>query len=155
MKTAVILGPNVEAHDDPARVIGRRTNFRGNEHPYLRGYDVAIVAVLKGALRPRDLFPHGRSEAELTNGSERLGPPVAKFHRLSSTTVVWPCRAGVGFPATCSERLLGRHKSPMVQANARSLGRRSTPTSACGGTRSIGGSRAGGSPRRRSASTGR
>ena len=49
--TAVILGPNVEAHDDPSRVIGRRTTYHGDEHPYLRGYDVVIVAVLKGALR--------------------------------------------------------------------------------------------------------
>lgn len=44
--TAVILGPNVEPHDDPSRVIGRRTAYHGHEHPYLRGYDVVIVAVL-------------------------------------------------------------------------------------------------------------
>ena len=50
MKTAVILGPNVESHNDPSRVIGRRTTYDGDEHPYLRDYDVVIVAVLKGAL---------------------------------------------------------------------------------------------------------
>lgn len=33
MKTAVILGPNVEPHDDPSRVIGRRTPYHGDEHP--------------------------------------------------------------------------------------------------------------------------
>ncbi len=49
--TAVILGPDVKPHDDPARVIGRRTTYHGDEHPYLRGYDVVIVAVLKDALR--------------------------------------------------------------------------------------------------------
>jgi len=52
--TAVILGPNVEPHDDPARVIGRSTTYRGDEHLYLRGYDVVIVAVLKDALRVED-----------------------------------------------------------------------------------------------------
>jgi len=31
--TAVIPGPNVEPHDDPARVIGRRTRYPGDEHP--------------------------------------------------------------------------------------------------------------------------
>jgi hypothetical protein len=49
--TAVILAPNVDPHDDPSRVIGRRTTCHGDEHPYLRGYDVVIVAVLKDALR--------------------------------------------------------------------------------------------------------
>lgn len=50
-KTAVILGPDVEAHDDPTRIIGRRTTYAGDEHPYLSGYEVVIVAVLKDALR--------------------------------------------------------------------------------------------------------
>ena len=49
---AVILGPNVEPHDDSARVIGRRTTYHGDEHPYLRGYKVRIVAVLKNAAKP-------------------------------------------------------------------------------------------------------
>lgn len=50
MKTAEILSPNVEMHDDPSRVIGRRTTYHGDEHRYLRGHDVVIVAVLKDAL---------------------------------------------------------------------------------------------------------
>ena len=44
---AVILGPNVEPHHDPSRVIGRSTTYHGDEHPYLRGYEVVVVAVLK------------------------------------------------------------------------------------------------------------
>jgi hypothetical protein len=48
---AIILTPGVEPHDDPSRVIGRRTRYFGDEHPYLRGYDVVVVAVLKDALR--------------------------------------------------------------------------------------------------------
>ncbi len=46
-----ILAPDVERHDSPARVIGRRTTYHGDEHPYLRGHEVVIVAVLKNALR--------------------------------------------------------------------------------------------------------
>ncbi len=64
--TAIILVPNVEPHDEPSRVIGRRTTYHGDEHPYLRGYDVVIVAVLKGALRNEEC---GRlsSEEEVRN----------------------------------------------------------------------------------------
>jgi hypothetical protein len=62
--TAVILGPNVEPHDDPSRVIGRRTTYHGDEHPYLRGYDVVIVAVLKGALRVEE-YDHLTTEGEV------------------------------------------------------------------------------------------
>ncbi len=47
---ATILAPDVERHDDSARVIGRRTTYHGDEHPYLRGHEVVIVAVLKNAL---------------------------------------------------------------------------------------------------------
>ena len=49
--TAIILAPSIEPHDDPRRVIGRRTRYHGDEHRYLRGHEVAIVAVLKDALR--------------------------------------------------------------------------------------------------------
>jgi hypothetical protein len=48
---AEIIGPNVEPHDDSERVIGRRTTYHGDEHRYLHGYDVVVVAVMKGALR--------------------------------------------------------------------------------------------------------
>lgn len=51
MKTARILAPDVEPHDNPSRVIGRRTTYCGDEHPYLWGHDVVVVAILKGALR--------------------------------------------------------------------------------------------------------
>jgi hypothetical protein len=47
----MFLRPDVEVHTDPARVIGRRTTCDSEEHPYLRGYEVVVVAVLKNALR--------------------------------------------------------------------------------------------------------
>ncbi len=53
---AIILGPNVEPHDDPEQVIGRRTTYHGDEHPYLRCYEVVIGAVLKGALRVEEYW---------------------------------------------------------------------------------------------------
>jgi len=48
---AIVLRPDVEPHTDPARVIGRRTTCDSDEHPYLRGHEVVVVAVLKNALR--------------------------------------------------------------------------------------------------------
>ena len=48
---AIVLRPDVEPHTDPARVIGRRTTCDNDEHPYLRGHQVVVVAVLKNALR--------------------------------------------------------------------------------------------------------
>ena len=51
---AIFLTPDVKPHDDVNRVIGRRTRYLGDEHAYLRGYDVVIVAVLKDALRVED-----------------------------------------------------------------------------------------------------
>jgi hypothetical protein len=51
---AIFVRPDVETHDDPTRVIGRRTTCDSDEHPYLRGYDVVVVAVLKDALRAEE-----------------------------------------------------------------------------------------------------
>ena len=34
------------------QVIGLETTYTGNEHPYLVGYRVKVIAVLKGAARP-------------------------------------------------------------------------------------------------------
>ena len=48
---AIFVRPEVEAHTDPSRVIGRRTTCDSDEHPYLRGYEVVVIAVLKNALR--------------------------------------------------------------------------------------------------------
>jgi len=47
---AEIIAPDVEAHDDSERVIGRRVTYHGTEHKYLVGHELVIVAVLKGAL---------------------------------------------------------------------------------------------------------
>jgi hypothetical protein len=52
--TVIFLRPDVAVHDDPARVIGRRTTCNSDEHPYLRGYDVVVVAILKNALLVED-----------------------------------------------------------------------------------------------------
>jgi hypothetical protein len=50
----IFLRPDVEVHTDPTRVIGRRTTCDSDEHPYLRGHEVVVVAVLKNALRSED-----------------------------------------------------------------------------------------------------
>ena len=59
---AIFLRPDVEAHTDPSRVIGRRTTCDSDEHPYLRGYEVVVIAVLKNALRVEeyDYLTHDR-----------------------------------------------------------------------------------------------
>jgi hypothetical protein len=49
--TTLILGPELEWHDDPSRVIGRRTTYHGDEQPYLRGYEVVVIAVIKDPIR--------------------------------------------------------------------------------------------------------
>jgi len=48
------LKPDVEPHDDPSRIVGRRTTYHGDEHPHLRGYTVVVVALLKDALDIED-----------------------------------------------------------------------------------------------------
>jgi hypothetical protein len=35
-----------------AKILGSTTTYHGSEHPYLRGYKVRIVAVMKGAAPP-------------------------------------------------------------------------------------------------------
>jgi hypothetical protein len=50
----MFLRPDVEVHTDPTRVIGRRTTCDSDEHPYLRGYEVVVVAVLKNALQTEE-----------------------------------------------------------------------------------------------------
>jgi hypothetical protein len=90
--TAVILGPSVEPHDDPARVIGRRTTYYGDELPYLRGYDVVIVAVLKDALRVEE-HGHLTTEEDVcraggVSADDRIeiAPVLPKEGRLSFVT---------------------------------------------------------------------
>jgi hypothetical protein len=89
---AIILTPDVQAHDDPTRVIGRRTTYHGDEHPYLRGHDVVIVAVLKDALRVEE---HGYLKTEedvcATGGVSaddriEIAPFLPKEGRLSFVT---------------------------------------------------------------------
>jgi hypothetical protein len=89
---AVILGPSVQPHDDPARVIGRRTTYHGDEHPYLRGYDVVSVAVLKDALRVEE---HGhvttdedvrRAGGVSADDRIEVAPVLPKEGRLSFVT---------------------------------------------------------------------
>ena len=91
-RTAVILGPNVESHDDPSRVIGRRTTYHGDNHAYLRGYNVVIVAVLKGALRVEECS-NLTSEEEIrdaggASADDRIevAPFLPKEGRLSFVT---------------------------------------------------------------------
>lgn len=90
--SAVILGPNVEPHDDASRVIGLRTAYHGDEHPYLRGYDVVIVAVLKDALRVEE-HSHLTTDDEIrgaggVSADDRIevAPFLPKEGRLSFVT---------------------------------------------------------------------
>ena len=69
---AVILRPDVDAHDDSTRVIGRRTTCDSDEHPYLRGYEVVVVAVLKNALRVEE-YDHLTTE-EAVRAAGGVGP---------------------------------------------------------------------------------
>jgi hypothetical protein len=69
---AIFLRPEVEAHDDPTRVIGRRTTCDSDEHPYLHGYEVVVVAVLKNALRAEE-YEHLATE-EAVRAAGGVGP---------------------------------------------------------------------------------
>jgi len=46
-QVAEIVAPDVGGHDDSERVIGRRVTYHGEEHPYLVGHELVIVAVLR------------------------------------------------------------------------------------------------------------
>ena len=56
-----------------AKVIGRVTSYQGEEHPHLRGHQVKVVAIFKGAARadydPDDGFTVATTDDELA----RLG----------------------------------------------------------------------------------
>lgn len=89
---AIIVGPNVEAHDDPGRVIGRRTTCHSKEHAYLHGYTVVIVAVLKDALRQEEGGEYLTTE-EAVRAAGGVGPydrvevaPILKDGRMSFVT---------------------------------------------------------------------
>jgi len=47
-----------------AKILGSTTTYHGTEHPYLKGYKVRIVAVLKNAARP-DIDVDGPDYAHL------------------------------------------------------------------------------------------
>jgi hypothetical protein len=69
---AIPLRPDVQMHTDPTRVIGRRTTCDSDEHPYLRGHEVVVVAVLKNALRVEEHEYLTTEEAVRTAGG--VGP---------------------------------------------------------------------------------
>jgi hypothetical protein len=48
------IGTNPVANPEAAmaKILGSTTTYHGSEHPYLRGYKVRIVAVMKGAAVP-------------------------------------------------------------------------------------------------------
>jgi len=49
-----------------AKILGSTTTYHGTEHPYLKGYKVRIVAVLKNAARP-DIDVDGPDYAHLSD----------------------------------------------------------------------------------------
>jgi hypothetical protein len=79
---AILCAPDLEPHDDPARVVGRRTRYVGDELRFLRGHEVVVVAVLKDALRARE---HGylRTEDEV-----RLAGGVSAGDRIEVAPVM-------------------------------------------------------------------
>jgi hypothetical protein len=89
---AVIIAPNVEAHDDAERVIGRRTTYHGDEHRYLHGYDVVVVAVMKGALRVDEFHPRSLS------GVRMYRIPAGASGELLPAGDAWKPRIGSSGP---------------------------------------------------------
>jgi hypothetical protein len=49
-----------------AKILGSTTTYQGTEHPYLNGYRVRIVAVLKNAARP-DIDVDGPDYANISD----------------------------------------------------------------------------------------
>lgn len=52
-----------------AKILGSTTTYHGTEHPYLKGYKVRIVAVLKNAARP-DIDVDGPDYANLSDDDD-------------------------------------------------------------------------------------
>jgi hypothetical protein len=48
-----------------AKILGSTTTYNGTEHPYLRGYKVCIVAVMKRAATPDQDGSYLRDEDEI------------------------------------------------------------------------------------------
>lgn len=67
----MVLTPRLEPHDDPTRVIGRRTTHGGTEHRYLRDSTVVVLAVLKDALVGGDNYLDSDAAIRLAGG---VGP---------------------------------------------------------------------------------
>jgi len=55
--------------DDMDKIIGKTTTYHGDEHRYLRGHEVRIVAVFKGALR-RDYHPDADTSGALMDDED-------------------------------------------------------------------------------------
>jgi hypothetical protein len=84
-RTLVIDHPHVEPHDDCARVIGRRTIYRGTEHLYLMGATVVVVAVLKA--QPRGDRIHLGTEADQDGDIDFTCGNHTTLHNLSAQVV--------------------------------------------------------------------
>ena len=57
-------------------IIGAITTYDGSEHHYLRGYQIKVVAVFKGAARP-DHDPDDGDHREREINPERLKRPIS------------------------------------------------------------------------------
>lgn len=55
------------------KVIGKVTTYHGDEHPYLRGYQVKVLAIFKGAARPDHDPDDGYAVATSDDELARLG----------------------------------------------------------------------------------
>ena len=59
-----------------AKILGSTMTYHGTEHPYLKGYKVRIVAVLKNAARP-DIDVDGPDYAHIEDELARAGGVTA------------------------------------------------------------------------------
>jgi hypothetical protein len=100
---SIILRPDVEAHTDPSRVIGRRTTCDSDEHPYLRGYEVVVIAVLKNALRVEEY------DYLTTEEAVRAAGGVGPHDRLEVAPI--PPKEGLSF-VTSDPRATDRRRRP-------------------------------------------
>ena len=80
--TVVFLTPDVTPHDDATKIIGRKTRYFGDEHRYLHGYDVVIVAVLKNSLRMENC-PYLTTDEDIKNAGG-----IDQYDRIEVTPIM-------------------------------------------------------------------
>jgi hypothetical protein len=65
MWSSIGTNPVANAEAAMAKILGSTTTYHGSEHPYLHGYKVRIVAVMKRAATPDQDDSYLREEDEI------------------------------------------------------------------------------------------